>query len=151
MEENNPKNKKLIAVIAAIAALVIILVVVLVFVLSKNGGGASAAIVGKWKHSEIANYTYFLEKDGKGYYGYCEDEATDEQCKEEASEFTYKLNPGKVFNTGPNDSGEERIIDGTIDFTYPNLKNPLTLNYHLDGNELTIYDSYGEPVKYIRQ
>lgn len=152
MEENKPKNTKLIAIITAIAVAVITLVVVLIIVLS--GGGKKAGIAGlqgKWKYSDGVPYIYTFAAEGKGSYGYCADVYTAEECANYASDFTYVVHDGetKVYEDGEEEVPNKKV-DGTIDFTYENTTSPMTLEYHIEGDKLIIYDSFGSPVEYDR-
>lgn len=145
MEETKKKNTKLIAIIAAIAVVVITLVVVLVFVLGGKGKSKNG-IVGKWTYASGAEYTYNFSENGAGSYGYCGANYTPEECEQYTSHFTYTVNAGKKKDSSESD----RAVDGTIDFLYEGNTSPMTLEYHLEGDKLIVYDSFDEPVEYNR-
>lgn len=147
MEDTKPKNTKKIAIIGAIAAAVVILVVVLVLVFTGGKKSAAGGIVGKWVYSGGAEYTYNFAENGAGSYGYCGSNYTAEECENYASHFTYTVNAGKKKDDSTN---ADRAVDGTIDFLYEGNTSPMTLEYHLDGDKLTVYDSFDQPVEYNR-
>lgn len=102
-------------------AFLIITLVVTITVLS-GCSNSKNSIVGSWKH-ESSDYTYTFNKDKTGNY-----DAVGTIMK-----FTYE------------DRGNKLVI------LYNGNTSPFELDYSIDGDKLTITDSFGTPVIYYRK
>ena len=82
---------------------------------------AESPLVGTWTY-EDGGFTYTFNADGTGAYEVF----------------------GEVLNFTYTDNGD------SIDVLYDDVDSPLNLPYSIDGNTLTVKDSFDEEVKYVK-
>jgi len=80
-------------------------------------------LVGSWDYEELSGFVYTFNEDGTGKYDVF----------------------GEVMNFTYTDKGD------SIEFHYEDVDAPTTLDYSIDGDTLTIKDSAGADVKYIKK
>ncbi len=103
----------------------ILLIAVTVFAFAACGKEKAEEItlVGSWKYDGSLDYTYIFEDDGNGAYAYGDTKM----------EFTYK------------DNGD------SVEILYTGNTEPNVFKYTIEGKKLSIEDSFGEYVDYIRK
>ena len=141
MEENQTK-KKPIGIIAGIIGIAVLSIVLVVLMIVKGGTGASnSALIGKWEYATIP-YVYQFNADGTGTYG-----MKDEDNK---MTFTYKTSAKRDDdgNIVKDSNGKETPV---IEFLYEGSESPMILEYRVEGDKLTVVDSFGNDVIYNRQ
>lgn len=79
-------------------------------------------LIGSWEYEE-GGFTYTFNADGTGTYDVF----------------------GEVMNFAYTDNGD------SFTMTYEDVDAPTTLEYSIDGNTLTVKDSVGSDVKYIKK
>ncbi len=80
-------------------------------------------LIGSWEYEEIAGFTYTFNANGTGTYDVM----------------------GEVMNFTYTDNGN------SIEMLYEDMDAPSTYEYSINGNSLTIKDSFGEDVKYVKK
>ena len=83
----------------------------------------SSELIGSWEYEEMEGFTYTFNADGTGKYDVMGD----------VIDFTYT------------DNGD------SFTMTYDDVDTPLTMEYVIEGNTLTVKDSLGSDVKYIKK
>lgn len=83
----------------------------------------NSPLIGSWEYEEMSGFTYTFNPDGTGTY----------DVMGEVMSFTYT------------DNGD------SIEMLYEDVDAPSTYAYSIDGNTLTIKDSFGSDVKYIKK
>ena len=84
---------------------------------------SASPLVGSWDYAELSGFVYTFNEDGTGKY----------DAFGEVLNFTYT------------------VTDSTLEFHYEDTDAPFTTEYTIDGDTLTIKDSLGEDVKYIKK
>lgn len=87
-----------------------------------TAGNDSSALIGSWEY-ESGGFTYTFNADGTGTYD------------------VY----GEVMNFTYTDNGS------SIEMLFDDVDTPSTYEYSIEGDALTIKDSFGEDVKYIKK
>ncbi len=139
MENTKPKNTKLIAIIASVVIVVIVAIIAIVLVVKNSG---SKGLVGKWAQTGGTEYVYSFAENGTGSFGLCPSGTSEKECDNDAAHFHYQLKK--------DGADKSNNIDGSIEMLYEGSTASFTLTYHLDGDSLTIYDSFGGKGEYKR-
>ena len=85
--------------------------------------GNDSPLIGTWEYKDMSGFTYIFNADGTGTYDVL----------------------GEVMNFNYTDNGD------SFTMTFDDTDAPTTLSYSIDGNTLTVTDSFGENVKYIKK
>ena len=80
-------------------------------------------LIGSWEYEEMAGFTYTFNADGTGKYDIM----------------------GEVMNFTYTDNGD------SFTMTYDDMDTPTTLDYVIEGDTLTVKDSFGTDVRYVKK